>query len=196
MSNAVLRIDTSARRTGSISRQLADDVIARLDPASVTTRDLAVTPIPQIDEAWVGANFTPADDRTDAQRETLALSDTLVAEVEAADTLVIGLPIYNFGVPAALKAWIDQIARAGVTFRYTESGPRGLLTGKRAIVVVASGGTEVGSEIDFATGYVTHVLGFIGITDVRFVTADRLMIDAEASMTKAADQVGELELAA
>ncbi len=86
--------------------------------------------------------------------------------MQAADTLVIGLPIYNFGVPAALKAWVDQVARAGVTFRYTETGPKGLLTGKRAIIAVASGGTEAGSDVDFATGYIRHVLGFIGITDV------------------------------
>ena len=95
---------------------------------------------------------------------------------------MIGLPIYNFGVPATLKAWVDQVARAGVTFRYTEHGPEGLLQGKRAIVAVASGGTEAGSEIDFATGYIRHMLAFIGITEVQFVTADRLMLDAEASL--------------
>ena len=109
---------------------------------------------------------------------------------------MIGLPIYNFGVPAALKAWVDLVARAGVTFRYTEAGPQGLLTAKRAIVAVASGGTEAGSEIDFATGYIRHVLGFIGITDVSFVTADRLMIDADGTMAKALEQVDALQTAA
>jgi len=189
MALEVLRIDASARRAGSVSRDLVDGIVARLAPATVVTRDLADTPIPQIDEGWIGANFTPADARTDAQRAALALSDTLVAEVQRADTLVIGLPIYNFGVPAALKAWIDQVARAGVTFRYTATGPVGLLEGKRAIVAVASGGTEAGSEIDFATGYIRHVLGFIGITEVEFVTADRLMLDADASRSKAAAQI-------
>lgn len=192
MSNAVLRIDASARRTGSVSRQLALDVIAQLAPTHVTTRDLAETPIPQITEDWVAANFTRAENRSEAQRDTLALSDRLVAEIDAADILVIGLPIYNFGVPSALKAWIDQIARAGLTFRYTETGPEGLLGGKRAIVALASGGTEAGSDLDFASGYISHVLGFIGITDVRFVTADRLMVDADTSMAKAAEHVAAL----
>jgi FMN-dependent NADH-azoreductase len=188
MTNIALRIDASARREGSVSRDLTDKVISHLAPARTITRDLAQG-LPLIDEAWVGANFTPADQRTPEQVETLALSDALIAEVTAADTLVIGLPIYNFGVPAALKAWIDQIARAGVTFQYTETGPKGLLSGKRAIVVVASGGTEAGSDIDFATGYIRHVLGFIGIEDVTLVTADRLMVDADASLAKATAQL-------
>lgn len=186
----ILRIDASARREGSVSRDLTSQIINRFD-ASVTTRDLAAS-LPLIDEAWVVANFTPADQRTADQIATLALSYTLIAEVQAADTLVIGLPIYNFGVPAALKAWIDMIARAGVTFRYSENGPEGLLQGKRAIIAVASGGTEAGSEIDFATGYIRHVLGFIGITDVTLITADRLMINAEATLKSAQDQVAAL----
>jgi FMN-dependent NADH-azoreductase len=196
MTQHILRIDASARRTGSVSRDLADKIIDRIGAdATVTTRDLA-DGMSLIDEAWVGANFTPEGDRTDEQREKLALSDTLVAEIKAADTLVIGLPIYNFGVPAALKAWVDQVARAGVTFRYSEYGPKGLLEGKRAIVAVASGGTEAGSDIDFASGYIRHVLGFIGITDVEFVTADRLMMDADGTMAKALAQVDELATAA
>jgi len=179
-----------------VSRDLADKIIDRIgSDATVTTRDLA-DGMSLIDEAWVGANFTPADDRTADQKSKLALSDTLVAELQAADTLVIGLPIYNFGVPAALKAWVDQVARAGVTFQYSEYGPKGLLEGKRAIVAVASGGTEAGSEIDFATGYIRHVLGFIGITDVTFVTADRLMLDADGTMAKAMGQIEGLPVAA
>ena len=196
MSRIVLRIDTSARRTGSVSRSLVDETVSRLNPTRTITRDLAVTPIPQVDEDWVIANFTPVDERTEDQAAALALSDALVDELRAADTLAIGLPIYNFGVPAALKAWIDQIARAGVTFRYSETGPVGLLEGKRAIVVFASGGTKAGSEIDYATGYIRHVLGFIGITDVSFVAADQLMIDADATMAQAAGQLDALDLAA
>ncbi len=196
MTNSILRIDASARRTGSVSRDLSDKIIARLPGAHVVTRDLAETPVPQLDEAWVGANFTPAEERSEAQRATLAFSDTLVSELQAADIVVIGLPMYNFGVPAAFKAWIDHVARAGITFRYTEAGPEGLLTGKRAIVALASGGTEAGSEIDFATGYVRHVLGFYGITDVEFVTADRLAIDPEATLKSADEQVAALSLAA
>lgn len=196
MTRTLLRIDASARRTGSVSRQLTDDVIARLGAAEVITRDLLETPVPQITEDWVTANFTPAAERSADQAATLALSDALVAEVQAADTIVIGLPIYNFGVPAALKAWVDQVARAGVTFQYTANGPEGLLTGKRAVVAVASGGTEAGSEIDFATGYIRHVLGFLGISDVTFVAADRLMVDAEAAMRTAQAQVDALDAVA
>ncbi|MEL6516554.1 MAG: NAD(P)H-dependent oxidoreductase [Pseudomonadota bacterium] len=196
MTRTILRIDASARRTGSVTRQLTDDILARFGPAEVTTRDLLTTPVPQISEAWVAANFTPADQRSADQVATLAVSDTLVGELQAADTIVIGLPIYNFGVPAALKAWIDQVARAGVTFQYSAEGPVGLLTGKRAVVAVASGGTEAGSEIDFATGYVRHVLAFLGITDVTFVAADRLMVDADASMSAANAQVAALDVAA
>ncbi|SFD72943.1 FMN-dependent NADH-azoreductase [Roseivivax sediminis] len=191
MTTHVLRIDASVRRDGSVSRRLTDRIVARLAPETVTHRDLA-TPLPLLDEAWIGANFTPADQRDDSQRATLALSDTLVSELKAADTLVIGLPIYNFGVPAAFKAWIDMVARAGVTFRYTEDGPEGLLPGKRAVVAVASGGTQTGSEIDFATGYVRHMLGFIGITDVTFVSADRLALDAEATLAAAEAEVDRL----
>ncbi|OAN82178.1 FMN-dependent NADH-azoreductase [Jannaschia sp. EhC01] len=187
----ILRIDASARRAGSVSRDLTDQIIAQMGATTVTTRDLA-TGIPLLEEAWIGANFTPADQRTPEQAATLALSDTLVAEIKAADTLVIGVPIYNFGVPAALKAWVDQVARAGVTFQYSETGPKGLLEGKRAVLVIASGGTESGSDIDFATNYMRHVLGFIGITAIEVVTADRLMVDADAAMKTAQDQIGAL----
>ena len=128
------------------------------------------TPLPQIDETWVAANFTPAADRSEAQNARLAQSDALVAELQAADTIVIGLPVYNFGVPAALKAWIDLIARAGVTFRYTAEGPEGLLTGKKVIVAFASGGVQLGSDYDFASTYLRHVLGFVGLTDVSIIT--------------------------
>ncbi len=170
----ILRIDASARRTGSVSREIGDSVLAAHPDATVVTRDLAVTPLSQIDETWVGANFTPASDRTAEQVEALALSDALVAELQAADTIVLGLPIYNFGVPAGLKAWIDLVARAGVTFRYTETGPVGLLTGKKVIVAYASGGTPLGADYDFASGYLRHVFGFLGIADIAFVTADDL----------------------
>ena len=190
MSRTILHIDASARSEGSVSRSLTARIVEKLG-GEVLRRDLA-SPIPQVSEEWIAANFTPAEGRTDAQAAALALSDALVAEVKAADVLVIGVPVYNFGVPAALKAWIDQIARAGVTFRYTETGPEGLLTGKRAILAMASGGTPAGSEIDFATGYMRHILGFIGITDVEIVAADRLMLDAEDSQSRASAQIEAL----
>ncbi len=189
----ILRIDSSMRRSGSTTRNLADKVIAQLTSAgdaSVRIRDLA-DGIDFIDESWIGANFTDPAERSDAQKEKLAGSDALVAEVRDADVLVVSAPIYNFGVPAALKAWIDQIARARETFRYTENGPVGLLEGKRAILVLASGGTEIGSEIDFATGYLRHVLGFIGIHDVEVIAAGRQMVDAQA-VQHAEQQVAEI----
>ena len=183
MTQTILQIDTSARVQGSTSRQLSMRIAAKLG-GKITRRDLNAG-VPQIDETWIAANFTPADQRTEAQTAALALSDSLIAEIMEADVLVIGVPVYNFGVPAALKAWIDQIARTGVTFKYAETGPKGLLSGKRAILAVASGGTKVGSEIDFATGYMRHILGFIGITDVEIIAADALMADADAALAKA-----------
>ncbi len=184
MTKTVLRVDASARHTGSESRALTQRILDRLSADSVVDRDLAV-PLPAIDADWLNANWTPEDQRTDEQRQILALSDVLIAEIKAADTIVIGAPIYNFGIPATLKTWVDLIARAGITFKYSEAGPQGLLAGKRAIVAITSGGTQVGSEIDFASGYLRHVLGFVGITDVQFVAADQLMVDADASHAKA-----------
>jgi len=179
----VLRVDGSARSEGSMSRWVADEMIERLNASEnaieVSVRDLAVETPSFVDAAWVDANFTPPEQRNEEQKATLAESDALVAELMAADVLVIGVPIYNFGIPAALKAWVDLVARARLTFRYTENGPVGLLHGKRAYLAVASGGTAVGSEFDFATGYLRHVLGFLGIDDVRIVAADRLMARGE-----------------
>ncbi|MFK7744400.1 MAG: FMN-dependent NADH-azoreductase [Roseobacter sp.] len=190
MTSTVLKIDASARLSGSTTRDLTTRISERLGDQLIK-RDLTDA-IPQISETWVNANFTPADARTDAQTQELALSDALIEELKQADTVVIGVPIYNFGVPAALKAWVDQIARAGVTFRYTENGPVGLLDGKRAILAVASGGTQAGSDIDFATGYMKHVLGFIGIQDVTVIAADRQMVDAETAQAQADDQINAL----
>ncbi len=191
----VLRVDASGRKSGSVTRQLTDRLIAGLaerhDELLVTTRDVAEG-IPFVDAAWIGANGTDPDARDAAQSQALAGSDALVREVQAADVLVIATPIYNFGVPASLKAWIDQIARARLTFRYTENGPVGLLTGKKAYIVVASGGTPVGSEIDFATPWLKFVLGFIGITDVEVVAAERLMARGEAARTSAEARIASL----
>ena len=189
-----LRLDASMRRTGSVTRDLTDRIVAALAPQTVTVRDLA-DGVPLITEDWIGANFTDPDARTDDQRAILAHSDALVAELEAADTIVIGLPIYNFGVPAALKAWVDLIARARRTFRYTETGPEGLLRGKRAIIAVASGGTAVDGAGDLATPYLRQALGFVGITDVTVIDAGRMM-SAEAADTRAAADAAITALAA
>lgn len=188
MPTKILHIDSSARRENSTTRDLSAKVVARFQPSSVIRRDLA-NALPLIDEEWVAANFTKEHERNAEQQKTLMLSDSLVEEIEASDVIVIGLPIYNFSVPTTFKAWIDLVARAGKTFRYSDAGPQGLLNGKRAIVAVASGGTRTGSEIDFATGYVRHMLAFIGITDVTFVSADQLAIDPVASLRAANEAI-------
>lgn len=192
MSNTVLHIDASARADGSITRELSAEVVQALAPQHVIRRDLASEALPQLTGDWVGANFTPADARSEEQLEKLAQSDALVQELKSADTIVIGAPLYNFGIPSSLKAWVDLIARVGVTFNYTETGPKGLLTGKRAIVVVATGGTPVGSDWDFASGYLRHVLSFIGITDVEFITADERGADAQSALAAKQDQIAAL----
>ncbi|MEM6621713.1 MAG: NAD(P)H-dependent oxidoreductase [Pseudomonadota bacterium] len=188
----VLRIDASMRHDGSMTRALTDQVIEKLGARSVTVRDLAKTGPNFVDGAWIGANFTDSDARDQAQKDQLAQSEMLIAEIRDADVLVIGVPIYNFGVPAALKAWIDQICRARETFRYTDNGPEGLLQGKRAILVTASGGVPVDSPVDFATPYMRHVMNFIGIQDVQVVAADRLMADADAAQARAAQAIAGL----
>ena len=194
--NRILRVDGSMRTQGSQSRALTDKVIARLEAGAaqteVTRLDLAATDLSFVDEAWINANFTDPADRSAAQKEKLAASDAFVAQVKAADTLVIGTPIYNFSVPAAVKAWIDMIARARETFRYTENGPEGLLQGKKAIIVITSGGTPVGSEIDYATNYLRHVMGFIGITDVTIVDAGRLNLEGEEKVASAAAEIDQI----
>lgn len=191
MAKTILHIDSSARRVNSTTRDLSDRVVKQLGADRIIRRDLA-TPLPLLTEDWIAANFTPADQRDDLQRDRLALSDELVSELQDADTIVIGLPIYNFSVPAAFKAWIDLVARAGLTFSYTENGPKGLLEGKRAILAIASGGVPVGSEADFATNYARHVLGFIGIHDVDVIAADQMAVNPDAALEHAHKAVAEL----
>lgn len=171
MSQQILRIDASMRKNGSYSRALGDRLIAQLKSQSLSTvkvRDLA-DGIPNIDETWIGANFTDIAERTAEQRSVLSCSDALISELKSADTLVIGLPIYNFNVPATFKAWIDQIARANITFRYGDNGPEGLLKDKKSYVILSSGGTQLGSNIDYVSDYMHHILGFIGIKDVTII---------------------------
>ncbi|MEO0427844.1 MAG: NAD(P)H-dependent oxidoreductase [Pseudomonadota bacterium] len=184
MSNTVLHIDASMRREGSTTRTLSAAVLERQNATRVIRRDLA-DGLPLIDETWIGANFTPDDDRTPEQRAALALSEELIGEIEAADTLVIGVPMYNFGVPAAFKAWIDLVTRARRTFKYTETGPVGLLEGKKVFLLVASGGTEVDGAMDYMTPYLRHILGFIGLTDVQVIKADRQMSRGDDALEEA-----------
>jgi FMN-dependent NADH-azoreductase len=180
----ILQINASARREGSNSTRVANTIVAQLrarNPmAQVTIRDLAITPHPLLDERALGALFTPADQRSPEQAERVALDDALIAEIQQHDTIVLGVPMYNFGVPAQLKNWIDAIARAGVTFRYSEQGPEGLLTGKTVYVALARGGRYRNTPNDSQVPYLKTVLGFLGMTDVRFIYAEGLAMGPEA----------------
>ncbi len=167
MSN-ILYITASIRSDSeSVSRSLGQrivDGLAAKTGASVTTRDLAANDLPYVSAERFAANLTPAAERTAEQAELAAIADALIAELQAADTIVIASPVYNFGPPATLKAWADLVARTGTTFRYTATGPEGLLTGKKAYLAIASGGTPMGSDIDFMSRWLTFFLGFLGIT--------------------------------
>lgn len=191
----VLEVAASGRGKDSVSRMLSADLIGALEArhggVELTRRDLSHG-LPFVDEAWINANFTAPEERSAEQRAALAGSDALVAELQAADAIVIGAPIYNFGIPAALKAWVDMIARARLTFRYTENGPEGLLQGKKAYVVIASGGVPVDSPMDFATPYLRQALAFVGITDVEVVAAEQLNSKAEESIDAARVRIAEL----
>ena len=196
MSKNILRIDASMRKTGSYSRDLLDKLIKQLNGEKgtgikVTTRDLA-DGISLINEQWIAANFTAIDERTEDQHKSLITSDTLVDELINAQLIVIGLPIYNFGVPAAFKAWIDQVVRAKLTFHYTDTGPVGLLENKKAYIIVASGGTKLGTELDFISDYVRHVLGFIGITDITFIDSSSIGLDESKVLAHAHEHIGHI----
>ena len=191
----ILEVSASGRRAGSVSRMLSGELIDALETregeVDVKRRDLA-DGVSLVDEAWINANFTPEEERTTAQRETLRESDELVAELQAADVIVIGSPIYNFGIPAALKAWVDMIARARLTFRYTSEGPEGLLKGKKVYVVIASGGVAVDSAVDFATPYLRQALGFVGLSDINVIAADQLGKRSEESIDAARIRIADL----
>lgn len=199
----ILRIDSSGRRQGSVSRALAEHLSEQLRMrfpyAEVVTRDLNEG-LGFVNEAWIEAAYTRSENRTAEHREILAVSDKLVDEFASADILVFTIPIYNFSVPASLKAWIDLVCRIGRTFRYTEEGPHSLLPNRKTYIIVTSGGTPIGSDIDYATDYFQHVLSFLGITDVKIVEADRLLFEGEAKIEQARRQidalVAQLKLAA
>ena len=197
----VLQVNSSARvfenDQGSVSTRLANELSARLlashPDAKLTVRDLARQPHPVLDEAALGALFTPAEARTAEQAARVALDDALIAEIQAADVVVLGVPMYNFGVTAQLKNWIDAIARARVTFQYTEKGPVGLLTGKTVYAVLSRGGMHRGTERDSQVPYLKSVLAFLGMTDVRFVFAEGLAMGPEAEAQALASARAEIE---
>lgn len=198
MSN-ILYITASIRSDAdSVSRGLGQSIVdglAAKTGAAVTTRDLAANDLPYVSAERFAANLTPAAERSPEQVDLAAIADTLIAELQAADTIVIASPIYNFGPPATLKAWADLVARAGTTFRYTANGPEGLLTGKKVYLAIASGGTPVGAEIDFMSRWLTFFLGFLGMTDVEIVAADGIMGEGGEEKIAAAREAA-LKLAA
>jgi len=156
-------------------------------------RNLTGNPHPILDEAALGALFTPAAQRTGEQAARVALDDALIAEIAAADVVVLGVPMYNFGVPAQLKNWIDAISRAGVTFRYTANGPEGLLTGKKVYVALTRGGKYRNTPADSQVPYLATVLGFLGMKDVHFVYAEGLAMGADAEREALATAYAEIE---
>lgn len=175
----LLHLDASPLHT-SVSRELGREFVATWKAAhpngAVIYRDLAAaTPAP-IDQSWIGAAYTPAGQRTSDQDAVLATSEALIQELETADEIVIGVPMHNFSIPASLKLWIDQVVRAGRTFSYSADGPKGLLPGKKATLLVASGGVysaeSPAAAMNFVEPYLKAILGFIGIADVRTVTVD------------------------
>jgi len=178
----ILQIKSSILGGGSQSSRLADEFVATLreqhPETKLVQRDLVAEPVPHLDGARAGAFFAKPEERTPEQLAVIAYSDALIDELRRADVLVLGLPMYNFGVPSQLKAWFDHLARAGATFKYTEKGPVGLLTGKKAYVFAARGGLY--GDDHSQTQFVRQFLGFIGITDVEFVYAEGLAISPES----------------
>lgn len=192
-----LLIQSSAQGASSVTRRLASRVAERIG-GDLVTRELA-DGITLLNTGWVQANATEATSRSEAQKAELAFSDELLAELRAADQLVIAVPVYNFAIPSSLKAWIDQVARARETFIYTEKGPEGLLKGKKAWIVLASAGVTVGGPIDFVTPYLRFVLGFLGITDIEVIAAEAQAVHGDAAIAAAhaqIDAIGGLALAA
>src|SRR5689334_10998429 len=183
----ILQVNSSARADGSHSTRLAGTVVDRLRAAApsssgttLTVRDLGQTPHPELNEAALQALFTPAELRTPEQAARVALDDALIAELKAADVVVLGVPMYNFGVPAALKNWIDAISRAKVTFQYTANGPEGLLKGKKVYVVLTRGGQYRNTPADTQVPYLRTVFAFLGMTDIEFIYAEGLALGADA----------------
>lgn len=194
----ILQINSSARTEGAVSTQVANDIVARLQAkhagSKLVLRDLAVTPHPALDGAALGALFTSPEARNADQKARVALDDALIAEIQAADVVVLGIPMYNFGISTQLKNWIDAIARAQVTFRYGASGPEGMLTGKTVYLALARGGVYRDSANDSQVPYLRTMLGFLGMTDLRLVYAEGLAMGPEAvqsAMSSAKSQIEE-----
>ncbi len=191
----ILRLDASANPGDSSSRKLGDHLLRQLeqDNPAIETRERDLnTDLSFIDSSWIAANFTPSDEREATQKARLRFSDELIAELNWAEHIVLTTPMYNFGIPATLKAWIDFICRAGVTFRYGANGVEGLLKGKHVDIVITTGGAPLDSPLDFVSGYLRQVFNFVGIEDINIIGADQMNVDAEASFSKAVSQIEQI----
>jgi FMN-dependent NADH-azoreductase len=194
----ILSIISSPRGEASNSIKLANAIVDKLkekDPAAaVQVKDLTNKPFPHLEEAHLNAFFTPVEKHTEENKEAISHSDQAIKEIMDADVLVIGAPMYNFGIPSVLKSWFDHIARAGITFKYTSNGPEGLITGKKAYIAVTTGGIYSSGDAmaaDFVTPYIKTMLGFIGITDVTVVRAEGFAIPGvqETALEKGIDSI-------
>ena len=195
----VLQLNTSLFGEQGQSSMLARDFIEawrRRNPQDhIIGRDLAKDPVPHLTAERFRAFLTAAAERSPEQRRLVAYSDALIQELQQADVIVLGLPMYNFGVPSTLKAYFDHVARAGVTFRYTANGPQGLLRNKKVYVLAARGGAYQGTALDTQTQYVTNFLRFLGIRDIEFVYAEGLAMGeekAQAALEQVHTQIAEL----
>ena len=196
----ILQINSSARAGGSHSSRLAHTIVERVQAslpdsaaATVTVRDLGRTPHPELNEAALQALFTPPEQRTAEQAARVALDDALIAELQAADVVVLGVPMYNFGVPAPLKNWIDAISRAKVTFQYTANGPEGLLKGKKIYIALTRGGQYRNTPSDTQVPYLKTVLSFLGMSDIQLVYAEGLAMGPEAEQQALASAREQIE---
>ena len=203
MTHTILHIDSSPLGERSVSRKLTARTLAELKAAypdsKIITRDFGATPLPHLDGVTIGAFFTPPDQRNAALNEAAVLSDQAIDELIAADIIVIGAPMWNFGIPSALKAWIDHVVRAGRTFKYGVNGPESLLPkGKKVIIVSSRGGVYSDGPMklmDHQETYLSAVLSFIGLTDVSFVRAEGIAMGAEAAKNAFSDAEAQLALA-
>lgn len=193
MKQRILKIDASMRNKGSYSRMLSEKLIEHLaKQATIFVKERNISDgIASVNEAWVNANSTDIKQRTPEQRAVLSCSDALINELKNTDIVVIGLPIYNFNVPSAFKAWIDQVVRSKVTFSYTDNGPEGLLNNIKAYIIVTSGGTQLGSNIDFISNYLHHIFAFIGIKDLTIIDSSGLGRDEEKVLIAAEAQIAK-----
>ena len=189
----ILKINSSIQTEKSVGRKLVDQLISKFtnNECKVIERDLAKG-LPLLTQDMVNAFYTPEDKHTDYQKEQVVTSNLLIKEIEDSEIIIMGIPIYNFNIPASVKAYFDLIARVGVTFKYTNEGPVGLFENKKVYVIVTSGGTPFMGDGDFASSYIKHFLGFLGITDVNFISADQLVANSEVQIENAEKQIAEL----